>query len=413
MKGKLARSSLQTSVLLGLRVSTQAVVLVLLTRLLGPQMYGGFASASSLAVVLGILPNLGSGYVMMARAPRSSIAVDEVWRYAWPLTVLLGLLLLTAYLPTAYLIGGASPLSWPVLCCLGITELLATPFTMLLSFALQAHQRVPMSQFVQWLPLSLRVFAVLPCFAIAESARLPTYALLQMFAALIGLGIGFVITKRMVILHWRPRWPDKQELGQGTSYAAMHLVAVNPSELDKVLAVRLVGEHDAGIYAATARVMGALVMPVIAMLLAAQPRLFRHAHEPTDQGHRLIRVIALLAFGWGLLCWLLLSLCGPLLPLLFGSRFAAMAPLMPWLAVIAVPLSLRLAGGTVLVALGRPLERLGFELSGIAVLVAAMLLLGPMLGIRGLSLALLISESSMTVIGWWLVWQRTRQWVDR
>ena len=412
MRGDLARSSLQTSLLLGLRVVTQAVVLIMLTRLLGPQLFGNFASASSLAVVLGILPSLGSGYVMMASAPRNSAAVGEVWRYAWPLTALLGLLLLAAYLPVAHLIADASPLSWQVLCCLGAAELLATPFTMLLSFSLQANRRVPISQFVQWLPLALRLLAALPCFLLAQSARLPAYAVLQMLTSLIGLGIGFVITNRVVNLHWRPRLPNMTELGQGTSYAAMHLVAANPSELDKVLSVRLVDAHDAGIYAATARVMSALVMPVIAMLLAAQPRLFNHAHKPTDQGHRLIRIIALIALGWGMLCWLLLSLCSPLLPRLFGSRFAAMASLMPWLAVVAAPLSLRLAAGTVLVALGRPLERLGFELSGIGVLVAAMLLLGPMLGIRGLALALLTSETSMSLIGWWIVWQRTRQKTD-
>ncbi len=409
MRGKLARSSLQTGVLLGLRVLTQAAVLILLTRLLGPQTYGEFAAAASLAVVLGILPNLGSGYVMMARAPRGQDAVGEIWRYAWPLTVLLGLLLLIAYLPAARLFGGTTPLSWSVLCYLGATELLVTPFTMLLSFALQARQRVPLSQFVQWLPLGLRLLAVLPCFLVAEAERLPAYVLLQMLAALIGLSTGFAIARREVTLHWRPRWPNKAELGQGTSYAAMHMVAANPSELDKVLAVRLVGEHDAGVYAATTRVMGALVMPVIAMLLAAQPRLFEHAHQPTDQGNQLIRVIALLALGWGLLCWLLLSLCSPFLPWLFGPRFAAMVPLMPWLAVVAAPLSMRLAAGTVLVALGRPLERLSFELSGIVVLVIIMSLLAPILGVRGLGLALLTSESSMALVGWWAVWLRTRQ----
>lgn len=413
MRGRLARSSLQTSVLLGLRVLTQAAVLILLTRLLGPQTYGAFAAAASLAVVLGILPNLGSGYVMMARAPHSKDTVSEVWRYAWPLTVLLGLLLLTVYVPVARLIGSTNPLSLPVLFYLGATELLIVPFTMLLSFSLQARQRVPMSQFVQWLPLGLRVLAVLPCFFIAVSARLPAYALFQSLAALIGLGIGFTITNRTGALYWRPRWPNKAELSLGTSYAVMHLVAANPSELDKVLAVRLVGEHDAGVYAAATRVMGALVTPVTAMLLAAQPRLFQHAYQSTDQGNQLIRMIALLALGWGLLCWVLLSLCSPFLPWLFGPRFAAMAPLMPWLAVVAIPLSMRFAAGTILVALGRPLERLGFELSGIAILLAAMLLLTPSLGIHGLALALFSSESSMALIGWWLVWQRTRQRTGR
>ncbi|MGC1549554.1 MAG: polysaccharide biosynthesis C-terminal domain-containing protein [Rhodanobacter sp.] len=409
MKGPLARSSLKTGAMLGIRVLTQAAVLLLLTHLLGPQTYGHFASASSLAVVLGILPNLGSGYVMMARAPQHATAINDVWRYAWPLTMLLGLLLLAAYLPLAHIMGGANPMAWPTLCCLGAAELLATPLTMLLSFVLQASQRVPLGQFVQWLPLGLRVLAALPCFLIIETARLPAYALLQMLASLVGLALGFAMTRRIVALHGVPRYPDAQELTQGASYAAMHLVAANPSELDKVLAVRLIGAHDAGIYAAATRVMGALVMPVIALMLAAQPRLFHHAHQPTQQGHRLIWIIAMLALGWGLLCWLLLSLCSSLLPWLFGPSFAAMALLMPWLAAAAAPLSMRLAAGTVLVALGRPLERLMFELTGIAALVAGTLLLAPLFGMRGLAFALLASESSMAMIGWCLVWQRTRQ----
>lgn len=407
-KGRLARSSLQTGGLLGLRVLTQAAVLVLLTHLLGPQAYGSFAAAASLAVVMGILPNLGAGYILMARAAHDVDAASDTWRYAWPLTALLGVLLLAVYLLAARQSSGDT-LSWQILLWLGATELLITPFVILLSFALQASERVPLSQFVQWLPMGLRAIAVLPCFAMADAEGLHGYVVLQAVAALAGLGIGLAITQRHVRLDWRPRTASISELKNGATYAAMHMVAANPSELDKVMALRLVGTHDAGIYAATTRAMGAVAMPVIAMLLAAQPRLFRHAHQPNEQGHRLIQTIAALALAWGLLCWLLLTLCSPILPWLFGVRFTAMAELMPWLSAVAAPLSLRFAAGTVLVAFGRPLERVCFELCGIAVLVGAMLLLAPHLGTRGLAMALFASESSMALTGWWLVHRHLRQ----
>ncbi|WP_108470806.1 lipopolysaccharide biosynthesis protein [Rhodanobacter thiooxydans] len=405
MKGPLARSSLQTSVMLGLRVMTQAMVLVLLTRLLGPRAYGSFAAAASLAVVLGLLPNFGAGFVMLARNAHDANGTAAVWRYAWPMTASFGLLLLGVYIVVAgFVTRPALPLH--VLLAIGAAELLLTPFTMLLSFALQARERVPLSQCVQWLPLGLRVLAVLPCFLLPDVQRLSAYVFFQLLASLLGLLLGLWITSRLVTLDWRPRHATRQELRDGASYAAMNLVAANPSELDKIIAVRLVGAHDAGIYAATARVMAATVMPVTAMLLASLPRLFRHAHAPTREGQRLIGLIALLAMVWGLASGLLLALCSPLLPWLFGASFAVMAQLMPWLATAAPLLSLRLAAGAVLVALGKPLERMAFELCGILLLVGSMLALAPHYGIRGVAVALVIAETSMALIGWWLVRRR-------
>lgn len=402
MKGKLARSSLQTSVLLSLRMLTQAAVLVLLTRLLGPRLYGSFAAAASLAVVLGLLPNLGAGFVMLARITRDDAGTADVWRYAWPMTVLLGLLLLLVYIVAADYITRPS-LSMHILLALGMSELLLTPFTMLLSFALQARDRVPLSQAVQWLPLGLRILAALPCFWFVDAQRLSAYATLQLLASILGAGLGLWIARRYVKLDWRPRRATWLELREGASYAAMNLVAANPSELDKIIAVRAVGSHDAGVYAATSRVMAAAVTPVLAMLLASQPRLFRHSHEPTREGHRLIYLILMLALAWGTVSGVMLALCSPLLPRLFGESFAGTAKLMPWLAAVAPFLSLRLAAGTILVARGRPSERIGFELCGVLTLIVSMLVLTPHYGIRGLAMALVIAELSMTVIGWWLV----------
>ena len=405
MKRALARSSLLTTAMLGLRVLSQAAVLVLLTRLLGPQMYGNFVAATALAVVLGLLPNLGAGFVMLDRSARHADGVAQVWRYAWPMTVALGTILLAVYMAIAPLLT-TSLLPTHVLLLLGAAELLLTPFTLLLSFALQARERVPLSQLVQWLPLALRVVAALGCFWLAPADRLGGYVALQLLASLLGLAIGFRVAARHVQLDWRPRRVTVAELRHGASFAAMNLIAANPTELDKMLSVRLVGAHDAGIYAATARVVGATVTPVIGLLLSSQPRLFRHAHAPTRAGHRLVGLIALLALGWGVISGVLLALLAPWLPRLFGPSFAGTATLMLWLAAVAPLLALRLAAGTVLVALGKPLQRIGFELAGIAVLVTAMLLLAPPLGTRGLALALIAAEASMAAIGWWLSWRR-------
>lgn len=407
MKGKLARNSLGTAAMLGLRLATQATVLVLLTRLLGPGFYGSYAALASLVVILGVLPNLGAGFVMLARGRHGTAGIADVWRYAWPTIVALGTLLIVVYVLAARHLTDPS-IPYATLLVLGLTELLLTPFTQLLTFALQARELVPLSQCVQWIPLGLRVPAALMCFEVPEIHRLSAYVFLQMGSSLAGVAIGTWITGHFVKLDWRPRLATGREIREGVSYALMNLVAANPTELDKVLALRMVGPQPAGIYAATSRVMSVSVLPVTAMLLSALPRLFRHAGQPTQAGHRLIGIIALLSILWGVASGGLILLCSPVLPWLLGASFRETTTLLRWMAFAAPMMSLRLSAGSILVSFGKPYQRIAFELLGITVLVVSMLALAPGYGLHGLAIAMMTAEGTMAIHGWWLVYRRVR-----
>lgn len=403
MRGRLARDSIKTAAMLCLRVLVQAGTLVLLTRLLGPGRYGNYAAAASLAIVMGTLPNLGSGYIMLGQAARGPDAIASVWRYAWPLTALLGLCLLAVYVfVSGHLVTDPS-LTKTLLIWIGATELLLTPFNMLLSFALQSLERVPLSQVVQLLPLAMRLAVAGICFALPEGQRLPTFVALQFVASLASLLGAWIIARKHIRLAWRPRLATAQELKDGTSYAAMLLVAFNPSELDKMVAVRGVGSYEAGIYVASSRIMNALVMPVVAMLMAAQPRLFRLRDEFSHQHYRLVWIIASVALAWGLLCGLALATLSPYLTWILGPTFSESAKLARALAVTPVLISLRNAAGCILAALGRPLERLGFELGGVLILAACVAVLTPRFGVYGLVASVIAAEVVMTGVGWSLV----------
>jgi O-antigen/teichoic acid export membrane protein len=236
---------------------------------------------------------------------------------------------------------------------------------------------------------------------------------LQLLASVLGAVLGWLLARRHIRFDWQPRSATKAELKEGGSYAAMLIVAANPTELDKIVAVRQVGAADAGIYIAGSRVMGALVMPVLAMLLAAQPRLFRHAHDPNENAGKLIRTIFVLALGWGVLSGAVLAAASPLLPLLFGHDFARTARLVPWMAITAPFLSVRLAAGSVLIALGHPLERVAFELSGVVLLLMGMLAFTPMLGALGLVAAVILAEATMCALGLALVLRHIRRHSQR
>jgi O-antigen/teichoic acid export membrane protein len=408
MFGNVARGTITTTAILALRTATQAASLLLLAHLLGAESYGRFTAAAALAVVLGIIPNLGAGYVMLAQAPRRGDAISEIWRYAWPLTLVIGIILITAYPLLAKAFVGTLVLPVQILLWIGVTELLLMPLISLLSFALQAEKRVPLSQLIQWFPFGLRALAAIPCFAMPEQDRLISYVILQFLATTLGLIIAVVITTRHVELSWLPKRAAWRDLTEGANYSLMHLVSTNSAELDKILAIRWLSAHETGIYTATLRVVNALVTPVMALLLNAQPRIFHHIHAPDANGVRLIKIVAACASIWGGLSYVILLASSPLLAWLFGSGFASMEDLMPLAAATSLPICLRLSAGTILVALGTPLERIVLELAGIAVLAGCMALLIPRLGIPGLVIALLASEITMALAGWFRIYLRVR-----
>ena len=401
MPHSLAQSSLRTIVMMAARIIVQGSTLIFVTRALGPAIYGGYIAAASLAVVLGLIPNLGSGYILMTRASHSPSAVTDTWSYGWPLSLALGTVLSILFPFIAHPVA-AGILSYSSLAIIGAVELLVSPLTLLLCFVLQSVGRVPTGQFVLTLPLLLRMIAAAACL-IDDRISLIGFLILQGVAALAGLVAAFLVTSRIVTLTRNVRRPTSDEIRIGSGYAAMHMVAANPAEIDKIVSPLLLGDHAAGVYSATSRVMNAVVMPVVGVLLASQPRLFRHAAEPTDEGHRLITILMRLAFFWGALGGIAMFLTAPLLPIIFGSAYADAATLMPWMALAAPFVSLRLAAGTVLVALGHPLQRLQFELAGIVILSVLLVLGSQVAGPRGMAVALSLAECAMACYGWLLV----------
>lgn len=403
MRSSLSRGAVETFAILCLRLLSQAATLILATRLLGPHEYGSYASVAALAVLLGVLPNIGTGYLMLA----DTSSRQEIWRFAWPTSIAVGLLLLVLFIPLARIVDTGNSLSMGTLLTMGTTELLIMPMIYLASFALQASERVSLGQFVQWFPLGLRTLAAIPCYFVDDtSLRLPIFVAGQTVLCTLALAAALIVTQRCVAPTWGPRVIGFRDIRKSAPYALMHFVAMNPSELDKVMVLRFAGPADAGIYSAASRVMSALVTPVLALLLTAQPRLFQHSTHATNDTKRLIAIIAALAVGWGACTTIILLLSRPLLPWLFGNAYQAMHDLMTLLALACPLLALRMSSGTILVALGSPSQRIFLELAGIASLTLGMALLAPRLGLAGVVWSVILSELVMLGWGWLSIMRR-------
>lgn len=398
-QGPIARGTIRTSFVLGLRLVVQAGTLLLVARLLGPREYGAFAGVAALAVMLGTLATFGTHLVLLGEVSREPARRKDVLAYAMPFTLLCGGALLVIYLLICTFALREAGVPIKVLVAIGITETLLQPLFGLPAAEHLALGRIARSQLLTTLPLALRLAAAAAVFLLRPAEPLAAYGYGYFFASFIALAIATVTMPAPWPAPNFWRFPKAAELREAAGYAALNITATTPAELDKTLATKLLPLAASGLYAAGARVVGAATLPVVAMMLSALPRLFREGQDKSERTARLLRWVFAAALGYGVALAVALWFIAPVFVWLFGAKYHGIQHVIHWLCLAVPGMALRMVAGSVLMALGKPWMRVGFELAGLVVLVVAALLLIAYFGTAGMPLALVCSEWVMAMVG--------------
>lgn len=399
LNGPIAQATIRTSFVLGLRLLVQACTLLLVARMLGPTDYGAFAAIAALAVLMGTFATFGTHLVLLAEVSRDSSQRESVLAYAVPTTLLCGSALFLLYLAAGQLWLANASVPLQVMACIGLAETLLLPLYLLPATEDLALERTARSQTLVIFPLTLRMAVAGIVMLAAPSQPLVLFAWLYLATALLALAT-IKICKPHAWLHPRQwRLPNRAQLKYSAGYATLSLTAAGPSELDKMLAVKLLPLGVSGLYAAASRIIGAATLPVTALLLSALPRLFRQAGERNAQSQRLNRWIYLsvLVYGMGLAG--LLWLAAPAVQRLFGSQYHGMDSMLRWLCLAVPGLVLRLTVASILMTQNKPWLRAGFEVLGMVILAVSSFALYPQFGSKGMALALAASEWAMVLAG--------------
>lgn len=399
MKTSLAHTTVRTSAVLFLRLLAQAGTLVLVARLLGPSAYGAFAGAASLAVLLGSLSNFGTHLVLLREVSRDPDRRAAIAPFATLTTLVCGLVLLITFVGLATWVLHGISLELDIIFCLGLSEIVIQPLIALPAVEQQGQGRVASAQMILITPQLLRLLVAMGIWTWGSAQPLHAYSWGYLVVTLLALGNAWRVTGWGPISHAHWRFPDRNELSDAAGFAALNLTALGPSELDKTLALRLLPIASVGIYAAGTRIIGAMMLPMMAVTLAAMPRLFREATDPKPNW--LVRTLFVLALGYGCAAAVLLWLCAPLLAHVFGSGYRDVGTALQWLTITIPGLSLRMAAGSTLMARGHPWVRATTELLGLCALAGTAVLFARGGGsLHGMALALACSEWSMAILGW-------------
>lgn len=397
MKGPIARGTIRTSVVLGLRLSVQAGSLLLVARLLGPGAFGAFVGVAALAVIFGALAPFGTHLVLLAEVARGPERRHGVLSYAIPTTLLCGGFLLLVFLALSFgVLKGAIPFHIAVM--VGFTEILLQPLFALMTSEHHALGRIAQSQLLQLLPMLMRLLVAAAVLVLDPPAALDAYVAGYLLASVFALSVGASTLPARWPSMWAWRIPTSKQLSHAWGYAAINITKTGSAELDKTLALKLLSPVSAGLYAAAARVVGAATLPVAAMTLSALPRLFRDGHALPGT-RRLLGWMFGSAFGYGMVLAAALWAAAPLFDAVFGPQYPGIGEMIRCLCAAIPGMAMRLVLGGALMAVGRPWMRVTFELVGLVLLVALSLVLTSQVGAAGMPVALVVSEWVMAVLG--------------
>lgn len=415
VRGPIARGTIRTTFVLGLYLLVQAGTLLLVARMLGPHQFGAFAGIASLGVLLGTVSTFGTHIVLLGEVAKDPSRRDQVLAYAIPTILLCGGILLAIYLAVCMLVLRVG-VPWMVLLAIGTTEIWLQALFRLTVSEHQGLGRIARSQLLKTLPMLLRLAAAAGVFLTGPANPLIAYGYAYPAASLLALILAVRTFPSMWPTPRRWRLPQTCELRSNAGYAALSITASGPGELDKTFAAKLLPLAAAGLYAVGTRIIAATMLPISAMTESALPRLFREGHEQFARTYRLLLWIFGAAIAYSLTVAIVLWLAAPIFDVIFGEKYHGLDHAIRWLCLALPGMALRMSVGNVLMAIGRPWVRVGFEIAGVLVLVIASVPLATGLGVIGMSLALACSEWSMTAIGFaliWTTWHNTKRSCER
>lgn len=398
-RGPIARGTLGTTGALGLRVALQASTLVILARLLGPSGLASYIALGGLAVLFGTLATGGTHLILLRDLSREPSEGSSALRMPLGTTVATGSGLLAIYVLLSHVALGHLDPSGLVALCLGASELLLQPVLLVWAQTFHARGQVVRSQLLLALPLGIRLL-IAACVAwVAPSHPLEVFAAGHLLAVSVALGLGVTGARRTwpAPSSWRiATWAEWKD---SVRYALVAVGANGLSELDKILAARILAPGIAGAYSAASRVAGALVMPVAAMMSAAMPRLFREGADPS-RGLKIHFWLLGSAIGWGIVAAVTAWFVSPLLGPLFGQGYALSGESLRWLACAIPAIALRTTAANILMTQERPGTRLALEIGGWLLLALLTWRLAMPNGLQGMAVALVVTEWGTAFCSW-------------
>ncbi len=399
----------------------QAGYFLVLARELGPERFGAFSAV--LAVVALAMPftSLGAVHLMVRTVVREPTTVAPQFASAVVVTAVggvIGTAVVTGI--GAWVLAGAlgggdggdevalTLVLVATVAALAAADLVGALLAELCGGVYTATGRMRRTAGIQLAYSGLRLTGALGLLLAPAAFTLGAWAGVYAVLSLVGAAV-LVVAVRADVGPARPepllylnQWRDGLAFSIGLGSQAVY------NDVDKAMLARIDGATSAGVYTAAYRLVDMAFIPMRALLSAAYPRFFAAGSDGIRGTVALARSLAPASAGYALLASAGLFVAAPLAPLLLGSGYDEVVPVLRGLALLPLLKVVHYLAADALTGAGLQGARSAWQV-GIAVLnVAANLALIPTYGITGAVVSSLACDAALGLALWGLVARHLR-----
>jgi len=365
----------------------QALQFFLLARALGSHEFGQVASVVAITSALLPFSGLGLGNVAIMHIARAQAHPEVCVGNGFAVTTITGALLVGL----AVLIGTsfqAEPGIWLLVLLFGVSEILLTKYIDLAAHVFFGMEMHAVAAFFYNLQMIVRLACAAALYWGWTQPTALAWAQLHLGAGALTAGVVLYVSVRQL---GRPRTEyasAKADIRKGVFFSIVLSARSVQTDVDKTVLAHTASAAMAGAYTAAFRIVYMACMPIIAILVALQARIFRKGHEGGLAGT--VGALRRLMMIAGMYCLLLAAgvyVAAPAVPWLLGDSYQLSSEILRWLCLLPLLVVVQSVASTALSGADAQ-RRVGFlhaVAAGMALLLN--LLLVPYYGWRGAVMA--------------------------
>ncbi|PVE14652.1 oligosaccharide flippase family protein [Arthrobacter sp. Bz4] len=381
------------------RLAVQAVYFVLLARVLEPSAFGLAAAIMAVGALASPFAALGLNTIMVRNVARNGTSIGSEWKRSLTYTAIGGTalsLLLSLLVPVII----QTDLHFGILFIILLTDLVGLR---LIDLSAALWHTVGSSRQLALMPTVmnlLRMAAVILFALIVDVPSLNSWALFYLAST---LPLGLVLS---AITSWRLRggkWKigaSMFEIKDGVLFSISLSSQSAFNDIDKTMLANLQSASSAGLYTAAYRIVDMAYAPIRSIAAAAYPRLFRAGGTGLNSTMVLVKKIAPMVIGFGILGSLGLFFLAPYSTILLGEDYQGSVEIISFLAPLVLLRGISFLAADALSSSGLHGYRTAVQVGLVAVNVVLNLLLIPSYGVLGAVVSTLICEVILSLALW-------------
>jgi O-antigen/teichoic acid export membrane protein len=371
---------------------------VLLSRTLGTEGYGDYASLYALIAPLITLAGSGMTLALLQHAIRDGEPLGPTARSCLSLALLIGL---------GLTVVGTGATQWILhleLSLVAITTLLLVEFVITPAMHIAAATVQIGTGFVGAAQIRL-VFIVartviLIGLAVTDELTLTNLGVLS---AVVGAVLVMAILPRVGRRYDFAFFPGhmfRRHLKSNVIYSTAISASALSNDGDKVVMAANGLRVETGLYAAAYRMVTFAMLPVASVVTAAHGRFLEHEEGVKGQHLKRASKFGIVSLGYGVVSAVGLFLVAPILPLIVGEDFEGSVQMVRWLAPVCLVRSLSIFSLNGLMGLGHHVLRTSLILGNACIAMVIYLVLIPRYGWEGAAVGTLLGESIEVASTW-------------